>query len=176
MIKIMRLSSVRLDLGRVLPFASLVLCNTVSAQTQTFCRTYAGLLPFGSGIQDVRGDSFGAFLAAGGWAVPTNNYQMGLINVQADGSVIWEQSALRRRGLTAPAIDGDALLVGDFEGYLHWLDKSTGEIVARRKTDGERISNAAIADESRTFVQTDSGKLIALSSRAREQRTADSGQ
>ncbi len=106
----------------------------------------------------------------------TNSDSVVVAMKRTDGSVIWEQSALRRRGLTAPAIDGDALLVGDFEGYLHWLDKSTGEIVARRKTDGERISNAAIADESRTFVQTDSGKLIALSSRAREQRTADSGQ
>ena len=48
---------------------------------------------------------------------------------------------MKRRGLTAPALDGDALVVGDFEGYLHWLDKATGEIVARQKTDGERITN-----------------------------------
>jgi outer membrane protein assembly factor BamB len=83
-----------------------------------------------------------------------------------DGSVQWEQPALRRRGLTAPALDGDALVVGDFEGYLHWLDKATGEIVARQKTDGERITNAAVVADGRTFVQTDSGKLLAFKSEA----------
>ena len=92
-----------------------------------------------------------------------------------DGSVLWEQAGLRRRGLTAPAIDNDAILVGDFEGYLHWLDKATGEIVARHKTDGERITNAAVADDGRTFVQTDSGKLLAFKSGSKVVRTADSG-
>jgi outer membrane protein assembly factor BamB len=93
-----------------------------------------------------------------------------------DGTVLWEQSTIRRRGLTAPTLDGDSLLVGDFEGYVHWLDKSTGEIVARRKTDGDRISNSAVADDGRTFIQTDSGKLIAFKSAARPgPSTADAG-
>lgn len=90
-----------------------------------------------------------------------------------DGSVQWEQTSLKHRGLTAPAIDGDSLIVGDFQGYLHWLDKASGEIVARRKTDGERITNAAVTDDGRAFVQTDSGKLIAYKSSAHEQPTAD---
>ncbi len=68
---------------------------------------------------------------------------------RSDGAVLWEQAAMKRRGLTAPAIDGDSLVVGDFEGYLHWLDKATGEIVARQKTDGERITNAAVTDDGR---------------------------
>ncbi len=83
---------------------------------------------------------------------------------KADGAVQWEQDSLRRRGLTAPAIDGDTLVVGDFEGYLHWLDKATGEVVARRKAGGDRISNAPVTDEGRTFVQTDGGKLLAFRS------------
>lgn len=91
---------------------------------------------------------------------------------RSDGTVLWEQGGLRRRGLTAPAIDGDAILVGDFEGFLHWLDKSTGEIVARHKTDGERITNAAVADDGRTFIQTDSGKLLAFKSSPKMVRTA----
>jgi outer membrane protein assembly factor BamB len=92
---------------------------------------------------------------------------------RTDGAVQWEQDTMRRRGLTAPAIDGDALVVGDFEGYLHWLDKSTGEIIARQKTDGERITNAAVTDGERVFVQTDSGKLLVFRSGPREVKTAD---
>jgi len=83
---------------------------------------------------------------------------------RSDGAVQWEQDAMKRRGLTAPAIDGDALVVGDFEGYLHWLDRSSGEIVARQKTDGERITNAAVVADAGVFVQTDSGKVLAFRS------------
>jgi outer membrane protein assembly factor BamB len=92
---------------------------------------------------------------------------------RSDGAVLWEQAGLRKRGLTAPALDGDALLVGDFEGYLHWLDKSTGDIIARAKTDGERITNAAVTDDGRAFVQTDSGKLLAFKTSPKGERTAD---
>ncbi|MBL8265430.1 outer membrane protein assembly factor BamB [Steroidobacter sp.] len=95
---------------------------------------------------------------------------------RSDGAVQWEQDTMKRRGLTAPAIDGDALVVGDFQGYLHWLDKATGNIVARQKTDGERITNAAVSDNERIFVQTDSGKLLVFRSAARAVKTADSGQ
>jgi outer membrane protein assembly factor BamB len=83
---------------------------------------------------------------------------------RSDGAVLWEQDTMKRRSLTAPALDGDSLVVGDFEGFVHWLDKSTGEIVARAKTDGERITNAAVTTETSVFVQTDSGKLLAFKS------------
>jgi outer membrane protein assembly factor BamB len=97
----------------------------------------------------------------------TNSDSVVMAMRKSDGSVQWEQSGLRRRGLTAPAIDGDSLVVGDFEGYLHWLNKATGEVVARRKTDGERITNSAVTDDGRAFVQTDSGKLLAFKSQAK---------
>lgn len=103
----------------------------------------------------------------------TNSDSVVIAMRRTDGQVLWEMNTLRRRGLTAPAIDGDALVVGDFEGYLHWLDKATGAIVARQKTDGERITNAAISGENGVFVQTDSGKLLAFRSSAREIKTAE---
>lgn len=90
---------------------------------------------------------------------------------RSDGGVLWEQDALKRRGLTAPAVDGDAIVVGDFEGFLHWLDKSTGEFVARHKTDGERITNAPVASEAGVYVQTDAGHVFAFKSRV----SAESG-
>jgi outer membrane protein assembly factor BamB len=92
---------------------------------------------------------------------------------RSDGAVLWEQDAMKRRSLTAPAVDGDALVVGDFEGYVHWLDKATGEIVARQKTDGERITNPAVTTDAGVFVQTDSGKLLAFKSQAKPQPTPD---
>src|SRR5687767_614540 len=106
----------------------------------------------------------------------TNSDSVVIAMRRADGAVLWEMNTLRRRGLTAPAIDGDALVVGDFEGYLHWLDKATGTIVARQKADGERITNAAVAGDTGVYVQTDSGKLLAYRSVAREIKTAEGTQ
>jgi outer membrane protein assembly factor BamB len=82
-----------------------------------------------------------------------------------DGGPVWEQAALKFRGLTAPAIDGNALVVGDFQGYLHWLDLKTGEIIARTKTDGDRITNAPVSANGEVLVQTDAGKLLAFRSK-----------
>lgn len=82
-----------------------------------------------------------------------------------DGATQWEQNALHQRGLTAPAVNGDELVVGDFEGYVHWVNKFDGKLMARAKTDGERITNAPIVADGRVFVQTDGGKLIAFSTR-----------
>jgi outer membrane protein assembly factor BamB len=103
----------------------------------------------------------------------TNSDSVVMAMKRSDGAVLWEQDKMKRRGLTAPALDGDALVVGDFEGYLHWLDKATGEIVARQKTDGERISNAAVADAGGVFVQTDSGKLLAFKSQQKAAPSPD---
>lgn len=97
----------------------------------------------------------------------TNSDSVVIAMKRSDGSVVWEQDKMKRRGLTAPAIDGDALVVGDFQGYVHWLDKATGEIVARQKTDGERITNSAVTTDAGVFVQTDSGKLLAFKSAAK---------
>lgn len=102
----------------------------------------------------------------------TNSDSVVIAMRRTDGAVLWEMNTLRRRALTAPAIDGDSLVVGDFEGYLHWLDKSTGAIVARQKADGERITNAAVAGDNGVFVQTDSGKLLAYRSAAHAIKTA----
>ena len=106
----------------------------------------------------------------------TNSDSVVIAMRRTDGAVLWEMDTLRRRGLTAPAIDGDALVVGDFEGYLHWLDKATGTIVARQKADGERITNGAVVGDTGVYVQTDSGKLLAYRSAAREIKTAEGTQ
>jgi outer membrane protein assembly factor BamB len=81
---------------------------------------------------------------------------------RTDGSVIWEQPAMKLRGLSGPAIDGSTLVVGDFDGYLHWLNLADGAIVARKSAGGERITNTPVVADGRVYVQNDSGKLYAF--------------
>ncbi len=49
------------------------------------------------------------------------------------GATMWKQTALHQRSLTAPLQQGNYLVVGDYEGYLHWLSKEDGHIVARTR-------------------------------------------
>lgn len=78
-----------------------------------------------------------------------------------DGTEIWRQDQLLRRGVTAPAIAGDTLVVADFDGWLHWLDATSGRLVGRAKAGGGRISNAPVSADGLTLVQTDSGDVQA---------------
>jgi len=79
-----------------------------------------------------------------------------------DGTPLWQQDRLARRGLTAPAIDGDAVVVADFEGYVHWLDQSSGALIGRISAGGTRYTNAPLAADGFVYVQNDAGELYAL--------------
>lgn len=48
-----------------------------------------------------------------------------------NGATIWKQESLLRRSLSRPAFQGRYLVVGDFNGYLHWLARDDGHLVAR---------------------------------------------
>ena len=84
-----------------------------------------------------------------------------------DGTEIWRQGQFLRRGLTAPALQGDTLVVADFEGYLHWLDAATGEILGRAKPGGGRISNAPVSAGDLLLLQSDSGEVQAYRAQRR---------
>jgi len=84
-----------------------------------------------------------------------------------DGTPVWTQDAMVRRGLTAPALSGDALVVGDFEGYLHWLDVATGQLLARGKTGGGRMTNAPVVAGDLLLLETDSGEVQAWRAKPR---------
>jgi len=86
---------------------------------------------------------------------------------QRDGTELWRQDAMIRRGLTGPAVVGDALVVADFEGYVHWLDRQTGEILARDRAGGDRVSQAPVSAGGMVFVQSDGGTVYAFRSRPR---------
>jgi outer membrane protein assembly factor BamB len=52
--------------------------------------------------------------------------------------------------------------VADYQGYVHWLDKATGELVARQHLAKDRVSNPPAAVGDTVVVLTDGGKLGAF--------------
>jgi outer membrane protein assembly factor BamB len=81
---------------------------------------------------------------------------------QRDGSELWRNQKLKLRRLSAPVLTSTAVAVADFQGYLHWLDKTTGELVARERVAKERVSNSPVAVGDTIVVLTDGGKLAAF--------------
>jgi outer membrane protein assembly factor BamB len=79
-----------------------------------------------------------------------------------DGGTVWQQKGLARRALGVPAMHGGAVVVGDFEGYLHWIDRSNGRFVARERPGRTRISAAPIVDGDRLFVIDEAGRVAAF--------------
>ncbi len=84
-----------------------------------------------------------------------------------DGTPLWQQDRLLRRGLTTPVVDGGSLVIADFEGYVHWLDRASGALVGRIKTAKGRVTNAPVVADGVVYLQTDAGRLFALRARAR---------
>ena len=87
-----------------------------------------------------------------------------------DGSIVWQQEGLKRRSLSAPAVQGSAVVVGDFDGYLHWMDRDTGTFVARKRLGGARISAAPLVGDGMLYVIDEDGSIAAYRSGARLER------
>jgi outer membrane protein assembly factor BamB len=58
---------------------------------------------------------------------------------RSTGTSIWKQDGLKARGVSGPTVFGDYVVVGDFEGYLHWMNRENGEFVYRIRLDKQRI-------------------------------------
>jgi outer membrane protein assembly factor BamB len=79
-----------------------------------------------------------------------------------DGGTLWRQDALHARGLSGPVVQGRYLVVGDFDGYLHWLDGEDGQIVARARLGGERILAPPVVVGERVYAINTNGRLAAF--------------
>jgi len=74
----------------------------------------------------------------------------------------WSNLTLTNRNTTGPAVLDDYVVVGDFEGYLHWLDQETGEIVARHVVDSSGIHTTPTVKDNIIYSQSRDGDLQAI--------------
>ncbi len=78
------------------------------------------------------------------------------------GSSLWEQKDLHGRRLTAPAIYPGYVVVGDIEGYVHWLSTTDGHQLARVKVADDAIEAKPIIVGDTVYVYAKDGALAAL--------------
>jgi len=79
------------------------------------------------------------------------------------GASLWKQDKLSGRSVTAPLALGRYVIVGDFEGYVHFLSREDGAFAARIATDDSGILAPPVAIDLSTFiVQTRKGGIYAI--------------
>ncbi|MGI4982287.1 MAG: outer membrane protein assembly factor BamB [Janthinobacterium lividum] len=78
------------------------------------------------------------------------------------GKQLWENTQLKSRDLNRPVLLGRTVVVGDYQGFVHFLSRDTGEFVARMKTDKSAITAPAVVAGSSLVVQTKDGDLYAF--------------
>jgi outer membrane protein assembly factor BamB len=78
------------------------------------------------------------------------------------GASVWRQDSLSHRGLSTPLAFGNYVVVGDFEGQVHFLKIDDGSFAARIGTDGGGIAAAPRRVDDKVLVQTRKGGVYAI--------------
>ena len=77
------------------------------------------------------------------------------------GGGMWQQGALARRDLTSAAVQGNYAVVGDYDGYLHWLKLEDGAFAARTRAGGNALRATPEVSDGILVVQDVDGGLSA---------------
>lgn len=78
------------------------------------------------------------------------------------GATVWTQDSLHDRALTGTAAFGNHVVVGDFEGYVHFLAKDDGRYLGRYEVDDDGIASAPVVVDDTLYVYGRSGELAAF--------------
>jgi outer membrane protein assembly factor BamB len=82
------------------------------------------------------------------------------------GAAAWKQEDLLYRRLSAPALKDGLLVVGDFEGYLHWLSPRDGRLVGRVRAGDAPLQARPMPVAERLVVYSREGRLFAVGTRS----------
>ncbi len=83
------------------------------------------------------------------------------------GAEAWSNSAFAVRTLSAPLVSGKSVVVGDNLGYLYWLSRKDGSILARRRVARAPITSAPVAWSNHVIALDRGGDLTAAKIAAR---------
>lgn len=78
------------------------------------------------------------------------------------GRQVWKQDALEGRKTGSIGMLGRFVVVGDYQGYLHYLDPDNGQLVGRMATDRRPQRVKPVQINEKLLVQTSYGNLYLL--------------
>ena len=111
------------------------------------------------------------------WARPFSTYTSlalsgnSLFGVNADSQVwafdkssgadMWKNDQLKYRWLTGPAVQGDYIVVGDIDGYVHWLQTGDGALAARERLSKKAIRAQPVVANGLVYIEDVKGHIAA---------------
>jgi outer membrane protein assembly factor BamB len=78
------------------------------------------------------------------------------------GSSMWRQKELHQRRTSAPAVYENYVVVGDLEGYVHWLSTLDGRQLGRVQISSSPIEAKPVVIDNTVYVYANDGTLAAL--------------
>lgn len=75
------------------------------------------------------------------------------------GADMWKNDKLKYRWLSAPAVQGSYVVVGDVEGYVHWLQTSDGALAARERLSKKPIRAQPLVVGDTVYVEDVKGRI-----------------
>jgi len=81
---------------------------------------------------------------------------------RSNSASMWRQAKLEARRVSPPAVFGQFVVVGDLDGYVHWLRRDDGQFAARVRIDSDGIVAAPVATAFAVYVYGSGGELAAL--------------
>jgi outer membrane protein assembly factor BamB len=85
-----------------------------------------------------------------------------------DGGELWQYDLLRNRDVSAPAAYGDTVVVGDLDGYVHFIDAASGAVAGRGRVRGGRVTGTPLVVGDLVYVQSEGGRITAFRARPRK--------
>jgi len=82
---------------------------------------------------------------------------------KTSGSTVWKNDQLFMRGITTPYALRDFVVAGDYQGYMHGMNREDGRFVSRIQLEGGAIKAAPIEMDDGILVQTRGGEIYSLS-------------
>lgn len=79
-----------------------------------------------------------------------------------NGDVVWSTEKLLNRGLSGALVVGPSVVFGDNEGFVHFLNSTTGEQQLRLPTDGKPALGTPVLSGTTLLVVTQEGGLFAF--------------
>ena len=81
---------------------------------------------------------------------------------RSNSASMWRQSKLEARRVSPPTVFDQFVVVGDLDGYVHWLRRDDGQFAARVRIDSDSIVAAPVATAFAVYVYSSGGELAAL--------------
>ncbi len=108
----------------------------------------------GSGAQSVAADADDVFSADAIDRITARK--------RLNGETIWSSDKFQNRRLSGPLSAGTTVVFGDYQGWVHFLDRDTGTEVLRLPTDGSATVGAPVRSGTTLLVTTKDGGAYAF--------------